>query len=155
MQVDSPFACSFVLGLRGNLLVLRKLKTNLSHLMTKPTKWLCAQRRLRSAWASAQSDQSSLCAQWVAKDPSFLHADSEASDQTGRMPRLIWFFAGHTCHFVGFVMRWLILPRSTIIILPFWKSFPLSSNCLLRPEIYGLALSYFDLQIAVWVLLFQ
>ena len=26
--------------------------------MTKPIKWLCAQRRLRSAWASAQSDQS-------------------------------------------------------------------------------------------------
>ena len=26
--------------------------------MTKPTKWLCAQRRLRSAWASAQFDQS-------------------------------------------------------------------------------------------------
>ena len=25
---------------------------------TKPTKWLCAQRRLRSVWASAQSDQS-------------------------------------------------------------------------------------------------
>ena len=25
--------------------------------MTKPTKWLCAQRRLRSAWAFAQSDQ--------------------------------------------------------------------------------------------------
>ena len=30
----------------------------LSRKMTKPTKWLCAQRRLRSAWASAQSDQS-------------------------------------------------------------------------------------------------
>ena len=29
-------------------------------LMTKPTKWLCAQRRLRSAWASTQSDQSLL-----------------------------------------------------------------------------------------------
>ena len=28
----------------------------------KPTKWLCAQRRLRSAWASAQSDQSLCCA---------------------------------------------------------------------------------------------
>ena len=28
-------------------------------------------------------------AQWVAKDPSFLHADSEDSDQTGQMPRLI------------------------------------------------------------------
>ena len=60
----------------------------MSRLMTKPTMWLCAQRRLRSAWASAQSDQSSLCAQWVAKGPSFLHADSEDSDQTGRMPRL-------------------------------------------------------------------
>ena len=33
--------------------------------------------------------ESSLCAQWVAKDPSFLHADSEDSDQTGWMPRLI------------------------------------------------------------------
>ena len=29
--------------------------------MTKPTKWLCTQRRLRSAWASAQSDQSLHC----------------------------------------------------------------------------------------------
>ena len=29
------------------------------------------------------------CSQWVAKDPRFLHADSEDSDQTGRMPRLI------------------------------------------------------------------
>ena len=33
--------------------------------------------------------ESSLCAQWVAKDPRFFRADSEASDQTGRMPRLI------------------------------------------------------------------
>ena len=47
--------------------------------------------------------ESSMCASWVAKDPSFLHADSEDSDQTGRMPRLIWVFAGRTvtllvCH---------------------------------------------------------
>ena len=40
--------------------------------------------------------ESSLCAQWVAKDPRFLHADSEDSDQTRRMPRLIWVFAGRT-----------------------------------------------------------
>ena len=26
------------------------------------------------------------CAQWVAKDPRFLHADSDDSDQTGQMP---------------------------------------------------------------------
>ena len=30
------------------------------------------------------------------KDPMFLHADSEDSDQTGRMPRLIRGFAGRT-----------------------------------------------------------
>ena len=53
--------------------------------------------------------ESSLCAQLVAKDQIFLHADSEGSDQTGRMPKLIWVFAGRTCHFVGFVMRRLIL----------------------------------------------
>ena len=29
-----------------------------------------------------------MCAQWVAKDLSFLHVDSEDSDQTGQMPRL-------------------------------------------------------------------
>ena len=33
--------------------------------------------------------QSSMCVQLVAKDPSFLHAHSEDSDQTGRMPSLI------------------------------------------------------------------
>ena len=103
---------------RGTMQCLRCF--NLSRLMTKPAKWLCAQRRLRSDWASAQADQSrrcgirpgwsesSLCAQWVAKDPSFLRADSEDSDQTGRIPRLIWVFAGCTCHFAGFVMRRLI-----------------------------------------------
>ena len=96
--------------------------------MTKPTKWLCAQRRLGSAWASKTTYQhhlnrhmtkptkwhvrpaktqislgirpvwseSLLCAQWVAKDPSLLHADSEDSDQTGWMPRLICVFAGRT-----------------------------------------------------------
>ena len=45
-----------------------------------------------------------LPAQWVAKDPSVLHADSEDSDQTGRMPRLIWVFAGHTL--ILLVLSW-------------------------------------------------
>ena len=40
--------------------------------------------------------ESLLCAQWVAKDPSFLHADSKDSEQTGHPPRLIWVFAGRT-----------------------------------------------------------
>ena len=55
---------------------------------------------IRPVWS-----EPSLCAQWVAKDPSFLHEDSEDSDQTGRIPRPIWVFAGRTCNFVGFVMR--------------------------------------------------
>ena len=46
---------------------------------------------IRPVWS-----ESSLCAQWVAKDPMFLHADSDDSDQTARMPRLIWVFAGRT-----------------------------------------------------------
>ena len=40
-------------------------------------------------------------------------AHSEDSDQTGRMPRLIWVFAGRACHFVGFVMRRLIYSSTT------------------------------------------
>ena len=41
--------------------------------------------------------ESLLCTQWVAKDPSFLHADSEDPDQTGQTRK----------HFVGFVTRQL------------------------------------------------
>ena len=37
-------------------------KPYMSRVMTKPTKWLCAQRRLKWAWESAQSDQSLRCA---------------------------------------------------------------------------------------------
>ena len=46
---------------------------------------------IRPVWS-----ESSMCAQWVAKDPSFLRVDSEDSDQTGWMPRLLWVFAGRT-----------------------------------------------------------
>ena len=56
---------------------------------------------------------SSLCAHKVAKDISYLQADSEDSDETRhpiwRMPRLIWVFAERTCHFGSFVMLWLKL----------------------------------------------
>ena len=60
----------------------------------------CAPSSIRPVWSV-----SLLCAQWVAKDQRFLHADTEDSDQTGRMHRLTWVFTGRTCHFVGFVMR--------------------------------------------------
>ena len=38
----------------------------------------------------------------------FLHADSEDSDQTGRMPRLICIFTGPSGNFAGVVMRRLM-----------------------------------------------
>ena len=37
--------------------------------MTKTTMWLCAQRRFRSAWAFAQSDQSLRCPHEESLDP--------------------------------------------------------------------------------------
>ena len=80
----------------------------MSRVMIRPLQWHVFQVKtqislgIRPVWS-----ESSLCAQWVAKDPIFLHADSEDSDQTGRIPRRIWVFAGRTRHFVGIVMRWL------------------------------------------------
>ena len=71
--------------------------------MTKPTKWLCAQRRqiglgIRLVWL-----EFSLWAHWVAKNPSFLHADIEDwSDWADAQADLSLRWA-HT-HFVGFVM---------------------------------------------------
>ena len=51
---------------------------------------------IRPVWS-----ESLLCAQWVAKGSVLLQADSEDSDQTGRMHRLIWVFAGRTVKIHG------------------------------------------------------
>ena len=48
--------------------------------------------------------ESLMCAHCVAKGPSFLHADSEDSEQTGWMPRLIWVFSG--CNAILLVLSW-------------------------------------------------
>ena len=53
-------------------------------------------------------------------------AHSEDSDQTGRMPRLIWVFAGRACHFVGFIMRWLHYWKDVVLWFRgnfYWYSF--------------------------------
>ena len=86
------------------LVKIRMHFLNVSHLMSKPTKWpLCTsktQMGIRPVWS-----ESSQCAQCVAEYPMFLHAHIEYSDQTGRMHRLICVFARRNGHFVGFVMR--------------------------------------------------
>ena len=77
--------------------------------MTKPTKWPMHPAKtqiglgIHPIWSesslSAWRNIGSLATHWV-------HSDD--SDQTGCMPRLIWVFAGSTCHFVGFDMQRLI-----------------------------------------------
>ena len=76
------------------------IKKYMSSDMTKPTVNMRPAKTQISLGIRPVWSESSLCAQWVAKDPRFLHADSEDSDQTGRMPRLIWVFAGGTLIFL-------------------------------------------------------
>ena len=79
----------------------------LSHSTTKPTKWHVRLAKTLetfikySIWAAAWQIQkndlgvwseSSLCVQWVGKDPRFFHVDSK----NWQMPRLIWVFTGCT-----------------------------------------------------------
>ena len=69
----------------------------MSHLVTKPTKWHVRPAKtqislgIRPVWSeyslSTWRKLGSLATHW---------AHSEGSDQTGRMPRLIWVFAGRT-----------------------------------------------------------
>ena len=75
----------------------RRNRLHLSRDMTKPTKWHVRQAKtqislgIRPVWSesslSAWRKLGSLATYWV---------HSEDSDQMGRMPRLIWVFAGHT-----------------------------------------------------------
>ena len=53
----------------------------------------------------------------MAEDPSFLHTDSEDSDQTGQMPRLIGVFAERRCRFLGFDVRRLIYTSAIVLKL--------------------------------------
>ena len=99
------FAQTYLSQCLGSLWYCLKGKTErkTSMSMTKPTKWL-GPAKTQISMGICPVFESSLCAQLVAKDPRFLHADSEDSDQTGQIPRLIWVFTGSTGHFVGFVM---------------------------------------------------
>ena len=92
------FHKGFDLFLLDLLCLLHVYCEYLEHLTQSRNK-VCGTYHLRPVWS-----ESSLCAEWVAKDPSFLHVDSEDSDQTGRMPRLIWVFAGRTATLL--VLSW-------------------------------------------------
>ena len=102
-------------------------KSQLSQRMTKPTK-----RHVRPAKTQISLgfrpvwSESSLSA-WQKLRSSATHwVHSEDSDQTRRMPSLIWVFAGHTCHFVGFVY---ILHRCVYTIAGYGKTLIHVSLC--------------------------
>ena len=90
--------------------------------MTKPTKWHVRPAKtqinlgIRPVWS-----ESLLCALWVAKDPSFLHADSEDSNQTGRMLRLICPRWAHM-PFCWFCHAWLIWTFCLSKKTDFWNT---------------------------------
>ena len=75
---------------------ISELKQDLSRNMTKPTKWVCTQQGLRSAWAYP-----SLIRVFAVRVKKHWILSYPLSAQR----RL---FAGCTCHFVGFVMLRLI-----------------------------------------------
>ena len=65
---------------------------------------MCAQRRLKSSCAAARCLFGSLLSAWRNfASLAIQNAPSEDSDQTARMCRLIWIFAGRTCPKVRFL----------------------------------------------------
>ena len=84
---------------------------------------------IRPVWS-----ESSLCAQWIANDPRVFHADSEDSDQTGRMPRLICVSAGRT------VIFWFFHETAHVILS---SSIDLGTNYLKR-FVYSILLRKVD-----------
>ena len=84
---------------------------HVNHDMTKPTNWECAQRRLRSAWAFAQSDQSLRCPHEESFGPSLpIKRTAKTLIRLGECPgwsesslgaqSLCWF-----CHVAAHVIR--------------------------------------------------
>ena len=65
---------------------------------------MCAQQRLISLGIHPVWSESSLCAQCVAKDPSFLHADSWSESLLGAHAILLVFFTRR--HKQGFNRKW-------------------------------------------------
>ena len=98
------YFCLLLIGIQG----CEADKTILAFSWQNPTKWHGRQAKtqislgIRPVWSesslSAWRKLGSLAIRWA-------HSE-DWSDW--RMPRLIWVFAGHTGHFVGFVMRQLI-----------------------------------------------
>ena len=110
-------------------IVLLKFKfSNWIFLIVKGQNWaswqnqqngMCIQRRYRSAWASVQSNQSSQSA-WRKLGSLATERTAKTLIRLGRLPRLIWFFAG--C--ISLVLSWdsSISLFSTLLQLQFFTA---------------------------------
>ena len=119
-----PMSQKWMLGLYGLRLwgnqkfrcYAQKQTSQMSRRMTKPTKWPVRSAKTQiSLGICPVWSVSSLCAQWVAKDPSFLHADSEDSGCPG------WSESSLGTHAILLVLSWggsnitLILCHQTFV----------------------------------------
>ena len=111
LSVDWPDCIDTFVGcicLMVHFLILQLMYIYMSQRMIKATK-----RHVRPAKTQIRLgihpvwSESSLCAQWVAKDPKAFFMQTAKTDQTGQMPRLIWVFTGHTCHLVCHALAYI------------------------------------------------
>ena len=85
-----------------NQLIVSELRRQ----MTKPTKWHMRPAKTQISLGIRPVSSESLLSTWKKLGSLATHwAHSKHSDQTWRMPRLIWVFAGRTLILLGFVMR--------------------------------------------------
>ena len=110
------------------------IREDMSHLMTKPTKWHVRPIKTQfSLGIHSVCSEPTLCVQWVAK----LHADSEDSDQIGRMTRLIWVFAGllalsWDCSYMHLCVHWFNYQSNNCILNICRIKWSIMSECILH-----------------------
>ena len=107
---------------------------HMSRLMTKPSKWHVRPAKtqislsIRPVWSepslSAWRKFRSLAIHW---------AHSEDSDQTGRMPRLIWVFAGRTVTLLVLSCRGSFSALGVSVVCTTRDPRPVSRNCSCLP----------------------
>ena len=104
----------------------------MSRNMTKPTTWHVRLAKTQISFGIRPDWSESSLSAWRKLGSLATHwAHSEDSDQTGRMPRLIWVFAGRTCHFVGFDMRQLkCLEKKLQIYVPCRSRYAIFWSCV-------------------------
>ena len=111
------FSCNYMYAL-----------ANMSWHMTKPIKWPVRPAKTQISLGIRPVWSESLLSAWRNIGPLTTYwVHSEDSDQTGQMPRLIWVFAGRTCHFVGFLV-WQLnynVRRTEICNILFFVAFEL------------------------------